>query len=277
MPFPHDETRVTLPELDQIALPSGRVYRVKTGPDAGMVFPSVTRMLKAKEQKGLDAWRKRVGEVEAAKVSARATVQGHAFHSLCERFLSNVELPTPQPHVAQLWSYIRPWLIMNVTKVHKIEANLYSKKLLVAGRTDLLADVNDIFSIVDFKTANRVKKPEWIEDYFIQGTFYAASLFELTGIKAKRIILPIVHPDGLQLEECKPMKHFDALMDRIDIFYRKFNMEGDEVQAATVKVEDVKKCVKCGIEEMVADEAAQGFCQTCLDIATRPTVPWKRR
>lgn len=269
--FQHDNS-IVLPNLIQRNLKTGRVYQVDEGPLKGNVYPSITRVLKSKEQEGLTKWKKRVGAAEAAKVSARATIQGTALHTLCERFLGNLDLPPIFPHVQQLWSNVRPWLITNVTKVYQQEANLFSDKLGVAGRTDLLADVNEILSVVDFKSANREKKKEWIEDYFIQGTFYTLALFEQTGRKAKRIILPIIHPDGLQLEECKPMAYYDVLIDRITHFYKTFDPNGDAAAAKEEPVEEPKtKCPKC----QVADSATgkDTYCASCFAIVTKRVRP----
>jgi hypothetical protein len=273
--FTHDNL-IQLPELIQRNLKTGRVYQVASGAHTGKVYPSITRVLKAKEQDGLKKWKKRVGEAEAAKVSARATLQGTTLHTLCERYLANLDLPTIYPHVQQLWKHIQPWLAMNIVTVYQQEANLFSDRLGVAGRTDLLANVrgHDL-TVVDFKSANREKKKDWIEDYFIQGTFYSAALYELTGHKAKRIILPIIHPDGLQLEETTPMKHFDGLIDRITLFYETFDPTADANAAEEEpETEPKPKCPRCGIAD--AGSGPDTYCDICLSAVTKSVRPCDR-
>ena len=44
---------------------------------------------------------------------------------------------------------------------------------LYAGSTDLVCSHNGVDAIVDFKQANRPKKKEWIEDYYLQIAAYA--------------------------------------------------------------------------------------------------------
>jgi hypothetical protein len=272
--FIHDNS-IQLPEMVQRNLKTGRIYQVTSGPHTGKVYPSVTRMLKAKEQDGLKRWKKRVGEAEAAKVSARATLQGTTLHTLCERYLANLDLPFIYPHVHVLWNHIQPWLALSIARVYQQEANLFSDKLGVAGRTDLLADVDDALCVVDFKSANREKKKEWIEDYFIQGTFYAAALFELTGRKAKRIILPIIHPDGLQIEETKPMKHFDALVDRIEHFYTTFDPDADAKAAdEEPPPEPNPMCPRCAITESA--NGPDTYCDNCQSAVTKRVRPCDR-
>ena len=197
--------------------PVGRVYSVN---GTELVFPSITRLLGAKPKPGLEAWRRRVGPAEAARVSTRATNRGGTVHKLAECFLGNLDLPSYQPNVAELWQTLRPWLRQHVHVVYAQEQDVYSSRLKVAGRMDLLANVDFELAVVDIKTAERPKKDEYVHDYFLQGTFYACAVYELTGLKVKRIVLPVVYPGGLQLFECPAMKHFDELRSRINEYYR---------------------------------------------------------
>ena len=233
MSFIHDES-IVLPKMKQRNLDSGRVYLVEGGPDEGMVFPSITRMLKHAPKPQLEAWRRRVGAIQAARVSARATVQGTNIHTAAQRFLENQDLPNMSPNVIELWRHLRPWLILNITRVFRQECAVYSLKLLLAGSFDLLADVNEELSVVDFKTSTREKKKEWIEDYFVQGCFYALAVYELTGQKVKRVIIPVMHPDGLQIFECKPLEYLPILLKRNRDFYADFVLTEQEKEGSQV-------------------------------------------
>ena len=221
--FEHSD-HIVLPQLRQKNLPSGRVYEVIGGIDDGAVYPSITRILGWKPKPVLEEWKKRVGKEEAARVSARATVQGSNFHHLAECFLSNKTLPEVQPNVLELWRHLAPWLRTHVTRVHALEANVYSKKLGVAGRFDMLSDIDDQLAVVDFKTAAYPRKKEWIENYQKQVSFYACAMYELTGKKIKMCYLPIASPETLQVFEVNPLDHLDALLEDIAYFYRTFNL-----------------------------------------------------
>lgn len=211
---------ITFPKLRQQNLETGRVYLVESGEYAGLTFPSITRVLGAKPKPALDAWKKRVGAKEAARVSRAATTQGTAIHKLAEMFLNNrISVNGLPPNVAELWSFLRPWLLDHVTCVYEQETDVFSPMLSVAGRFDLLAEIDNILTVVDFKTAARPKREAYIEDYYLQGTFYAAATYELTGHKPKRIIFPIVSPQGLQLFETKPSNHISGLVDRVREYY----------------------------------------------------------
>lgn len=213
--FAHD-TSLSFPTLTQVNNASGRVYRVG---GTEYVLPSITRALGAKPKPGLIAWRQRVGAAEAARVSQRATSRGTKLHALAECFLRNQDLPKSDPLTGELWRHICPWIATHVTCVYAQEQPVFSLRLGAAGQLDLLADVDGIFSVVDFKTSEKPKKIEYIDDYFLQGTFYSCATYELTGRAPKQMVFPIVSPTGLQVFVSQPRKHFDELRNRIEFFY----------------------------------------------------------
>lgn len=221
MAFRHDES-LTFPTLKQHNLPIGRVYMVESGEHKGEVYPSITRVLAAKPKPALEAWKKRVGKAEAARVSQRATVQGGNVHRVVECYLNNRALPAYGPNVAELWKQLKPWLDQNITKVYAQEQDLCSHKLKVAGRTDILAEVLGRRAVVDVKTSLREKREEWVEDYLLQATFYSLAAYEATQVPFKRIVIPIVHPTGLQVFEASPMDYASTLVKRINEFYESY-------------------------------------------------------
>lgn len=212
----HHHASLRLPKLEQRNLDSGRVYAVV---DTDLVYPSITRILGSKPKPQLAAWKERVGESEAGRVSQMASGRGTKLHSLAESYLGNQPLPPVAPHVMELWRHLRPWLDAHITGVYAQEVDLYSDKLMVAGRTDLIADVDGVPSIVDFKQSNKPKKESYITDYYLQGTFYALALYERTRMRCKQVIFPISSPEGIQIFVTKPANHYDALLKRIDEFY----------------------------------------------------------
>ena len=54
-----------------------------------------------------------------------------------------------------------------------------------------IAEWDGVLSIVDFKTSRKPKKKEWITNYFIQSSFYAAAFFERTGVAITQAVIPI--------------------------------------------------------------------------------------
>lgn len=212
---------VTFPKMKQYNLESGRVYAVAEGEHKDTVYPSITRVLKAKPKPHLDQWKKKVGEEEAERVVQRAIARGNPLHEAVENYLRNEPLPKLTPIVKELWfSRLKPWIDENITCVYALEQDVYSDMFSVAGRLDCLAEIRgEEIAVVDFKNARRPKKLEWVEDYFIQGTFYALAVYERTGIPVKRICVPVSSPDEFQPFETVPMKHFKELYTTVKDFY----------------------------------------------------------
>lgn len=165
-------------------------------------FKSVTTILGEKlDKSGLLAWKKRVGEEEAARVSTQASRRGTAIHNLAEAYLMNDEnwKKGAMPVNLDTFSRIRPILDLNVGSVYGIEIPLYSARLKTAGTCDLLAGYCGINSVVDFKTSKRIKKEEDIEGYFLQAAAYSWCAQELTELKFPQIviIMPVDDNDSL--------------------------------------------------------------------------------
>ena len=223
--FVHD-VRLTFPKLRQVNLSTGRCYVAEEGENKGLVLPSITRILGKKPKPQLEAWKERLGPEEASRQSAIATVKGSALHKLMECHLNNQDLPRFDPNVGELWQHLHWWLDEHITTVYAQEQDVASFILGGAGRLDLLADVDGEIAIVDCKTSKRPRRDEWIDDYFVQGTFYAMAVYEATGQKVKRIVLPITNPEtGIQVFETTPGQHYRELMLRIEDFYTTYTVE----------------------------------------------------
>jgi len=166
-------------DLDSTTINGKRYYWT---PD-GALYPSVTTVLSSNEEKkaGLDRWRKKVGEAEANRISRRASDRGTQLHQICEDYLLNKEnyLAKHMPLHIELFGHIRPVLDENVEVVYGNELALFSHTLKTAGRTDMFCRFQGMNTVVDFKTATKDKKDDWIEDYFLQSTCYAIMLEEV--------------------------------------------------------------------------------------------------
>lgn len=81
--------------------------------------------------------------------------------------------------------------------VHAIERSMFSEVLGIAGRVDCIAEYDGELAVIDFKTSAKIKKEEWIEQYFVQEVAYACMYFELTGIPVKKLITIMVTPAGV--------------------------------------------------------------------------------
>ena len=151
-------------------------------PDGVTKLKSVTTILSEKSDKtALFEWRKRVGDEEANRISNQAARRGTSIHKIAERYVLNEEniYKDQMPVNVDTFMSIKGVLDEHVDNILGIELPLYSKALGCAGRTDLVAEYDGKLSIIDFKTSRKLKKEEWIENYFLQSTVYAM-MFEWT-------------------------------------------------------------------------------------------------
>ena len=83
-----------------------------------------------------------------------------------------------------------------IDKIHCLETFLYSHYLGLAGRVDCIAEYEGELAVIDFKTATKEKKEDYIENYFVQETAYAAMFLERSGIEVKKIVTLIATEEG---------------------------------------------------------------------------------
>lgn len=165
----------------------------------GNAYPSVTTVLGVKKDKThLDKWIKRVGAEEAEKIKIQAGNRGTSIHTICESYMLNEECYPEGVMPANIMTFknIKPVLDEHVGTVYAIEAPLYSKDFHVAGRTDCIAQFDGITSIIDFKTSLKIKKDEWIGDYFLQATCYGEMACRLSNSLEIPQIVIIISVDG---------------------------------------------------------------------------------
>ena len=220
--FNHITLEDRLQELEVETLPTGRTYKT---PD-GKRYPSVTTVLGEESKAGILAWRKRVGEEEANKVSFQASSRGTSVHTLAENYINNDPewSKGAMPTSVYAFNQIKSILDARMNNVYAQEVPLYSDKLEVAGRVDLIAEWDKDLAIIDFKTARKPKKEEWIQGYFMQCAFYAAAFYERTGVAIKKsVILITVDHNEPQVFITKP---YDYLGEFIKIRQKYRNIHG---------------------------------------------------
>jgi genome maintenance exonuclease 1 len=186
---------IDLPKAKQINTPSGRRYAT---PD-GNIYPSITTILgsQPEKKKSLAEWRARVGEEQANKISRQAAGRGTALHNLMEKYILGDEIDVRKILPTTL-SYFRPvqkCIDENLQLVYASETSMFSDILRIAGTADLICEWNGEVTVVDFKTATRMKTREMIKDYFLQATAYSIMFEEHTGIRTPNIVILMISED----------------------------------------------------------------------------------
>jgi len=183
-------------EVEPVTQDGTRFYPI---PGADKYYPSVTSITSFKNAQFFAEWRKRIGDNEANRITARATQRGTAFHALTEDYFKgqldiNKYLEN-NPLSVRMFQSAKSTL-NRINNIHCLETFLYSHYLGLAGRVDCIAEFDGELAVIDFKTSTKEKKEENIENYFVQETAYAAMFLERSGIEVKKIVTLIATEEG---------------------------------------------------------------------------------
>ena len=154
--FIHEKIDLGYDDLDADTTDTGRIYKA---PD-GNRYPSITTVLSILSRDAIRAWRERVGEEEANKVSYRASTRGTKVHEIVEQYLDNEHDPSKwSPDILASLENLKPYL-HRIDTIYEQECPLYSNHLGVAGRVDCVGRFDGVPSIIDFKTSKKKKNQE---------------------------------------------------------------------------------------------------------------------
>ena len=138
-------------------------------------LPSVTSILQAtkseEDKAALENWKQRVGHKEANKIKTEASSRGTSMHSYIEDFLrgrineSFFESNEQYKNMAK--EIIDKGIKGKLEEIFGMETTLrYPQKY--GGTADLVGIYLGKEAIIDFKQANKPKKVDYIQDYFLQ-------------------------------------------------------------------------------------------------------------
>ena len=161
-------------------------------------LPSVTSILQAtkteEDKASLELWKERVGHKEANKIKNDASSRGTSMHSYIEDFLrgrineSFFESNEQYKNMAK--EIIDKGINGKLEEIYGMETTLhYPEKY--AGTADLVGIYQGQETIIDFKQANKPKKTDYIQDYFLQLSAYtlAHNVVYKTSITSGVILL----------------------------------------------------------------------------------------
>lgn len=217
------------PILERVDLEIGRHYL-----DSNQnPVPSVTTILSgtSKSKDGLTQWRNRVGEEEADRIIKQSTDIGTAVHEAIENYLSGYTWDNfEETHDQQLARKISKKFVNEglngITEIWGLEVGMLLDNLY-AGTADCVGLYQGIPTLIDFKTAKKIKKREWIEDYFLQGCAYANAHNVMFGTNIEQIVILMVDRDAIFQEFIVRPTEFNFLTrkwkNRLIEFNNKYN------------------------------------------------------
>jgi genome maintenance exonuclease 1 len=195
-------------------------------PDGSKV-PSVTTILdktKSRESReALERWKKSVGVERAQQITTEAANRGTRMHTYLEHYVKTgemKELPT-NPFAQPSWFMAAQVILEGFNKIDEIwgvEVPVYYSGLY-AGTTDSVGVHGGEPAIMDYKQSNKVKKREYITDYFIQLAAYAQAHNNMHGTDIRK---------GVILMCCQPKELEPGVFDTPK--YLEFVLEGEEFQ-----------------------------------------------
>jgi len=209
----------------------------------GTRLPSVTTILgRTKNQQFLKEWKAKVGEQEADRIKNISSSRGTAMHKFLEHHITGVGYDDLTALGQEAKAMANKVIEIGLTPVEEYfgsEVTLYYPGLY-AGSTDLVCLHNNRETVVDFKQANRPKKKEWIEDYYLQIAAYAMAHDYVHQSNIEQGVIMVCTPDLYYQEfvvngaELRRYKH--EFLKRLDMYY---DLLHDEKERTTpMKAED---------------------------------------
>ena len=203
-------------------------------------LPSVTTILSAtKDKTFLKDWIAKKGEQEAERIKNHSSNRGTCMHKFLEHYVQGtgcVDLTSIGQEARPMADKIIEVGLTPVEEYYGSEVMLHYPGLY-AGSTDLVCLHNGMETIVDFKQANRPKKEEWIEDYYLQIAAYALAHDYVYGSKIEQGVIMVCTPDLYYQEfktqgaQLRSWKH--KFLKRLDMYH---DLIFDEKEKAKVNI-----------------------------------------
>ena len=192
----------------------------------GTKLPSVTTILsRTKDQTYLDKWKAKVGYEEAERIKNLSSKRGTSMHKFIEKHITGAgydDLTEIGQQAKPMAQKIIDIGLTPVSEYYGSEVSLHYPGLY-AGSTDLVCIHNGKETIADFKQANKPKREEWIEDYFLQISAYAMAHDYIHGSNIEQGVIMVCTPD-LYYQEFKfdgemMQKYRHQFLQRLSQFY----------------------------------------------------------
>ena len=198
-----------------------RIYNI-----GGYKLPSVTSILaNTKDQTYLTAWKQKVGHEEAERIKNLSSKRGTSMHKFIEKYITGVgydDLTEIGQQAKPMAQKIIDIGLTPVTEYYGSEVTLHYPGLY-AGSTDLVCLHNEKETIVDFKQANKPKREEWIEDYYLQIAAYSMAHDCTHGSNIEQGVIMVCTPDlyfqEFKFEGEKMREYRHKFLDRLDQYY----------------------------------------------------------
>ena len=198
-------------------------------------LPSVTTILSAtkseEEKAALANWKERVGHKEATRIKTEASNRGNNLHSYIENYLrgriNDSFFESNELYKNMAKEIIEKGINGKLEEIYGMEETLYYPEQY-AGTADLIGVYQGNPVVIDFKQANKVKKSEYIQDYFLQLGAYTLAHDIVHGTKMKAGIILLCTKDILfqefKIEGAELEMYQNLFLGRVKKFYELNNI-----------------------------------------------------
>ena len=198
-------------------------------------LPSVTTILSAtkseEEKAALANWKERVGFKEANRIKTEASSRGTSMHNYIEDYLrgriNESFFDSNEQYKNMAKEIIERGINGKLEEIYGMEETLYYPQQY-AGTADLIGVYNGNDVIIDFKQANKPKKSDYIQDYFLQLGAYTLAHDEVHGTKMNAGIILLCTKDILfqefKIEGAELAMYQNLFLGRVKKFYEMNNI-----------------------------------------------------
>ena len=202
----------------------------------GSNLPSVTTILKAtqsaEDKARLADWKERVGHKEAERISTEAKNRGSSMHFYLEKYLLgqlNEELLEEKNKSKIMAETIIENGIKNkLSEIWGVEATLYFPNKY-GGTADLIGIYSGKETLIDFKQANKIKREEFVDDYFLQLGAYSLAHNTVYNSKIDQGIILLCTVDNLfqdfKIEGDQLINYQNKFLERVEQYYNQRNVK----------------------------------------------------
>jgi genome maintenance exonuclease 1 len=171
-----------------------------------------------------------MGPAKAQAITTEAAGRGTRMHKWLENYIKTGETGEPgsNPYSIQSHQMAHSIITQGLVKCNEYwgtEVPLYFPKVY-AGTTDLVGIHDGSPAIMDHKQSNKLKKREWIDDYFVQLAAYANAHNEVHGTNIRKGVIFMCTADNIYqefiIEDSEFDKYTDMWFKRVEQYYLQF-------------------------------------------------------
>jgi ATP-dependent exoDNAse (exonuclease V) beta subunit len=149
-----------------------------------------------KAQRRLNNWKSRMGGEIAEQIRHDAQIRGTEFHRRIANYLCGGKGTQWSQDLIPFGRSIKPALlkIKPLEDVQLVEGMVFHPRLYYAGKVDAIARWQGVWSLIEWKTANRPQKREWINSHVLQSSAYLAAANHTYGLDLRQSLIVIANP-----------------------------------------------------------------------------------